>query len=182
MGVSNGEQFCIMWMELGRPIHCAWHYFLVRGVLSHKWDNCIVTHILPSLGKRKQKDCGSQSSGRTRVKQCLLDVRGLFHSWIHSSYGTCKRSAQYEAIPSWNRKGLMGSHHWELLIVNGFWRRENQLSLRIWPLICRTCSKGWSHAHVQHKLDLVCYSFNSEWKGGCVDLGEVKGSIVRGWI
>jgi hypothetical protein len=46
-----------------------------------------------------------------------------------------------------------------ILILDSSWRRENQFSLRVWPLISQPYSSGWVYTHGgiyikrQHKLD-----------------------------
>lgn len=35
----------------------------------------------------------------------------------------------------------------KLLIADGIWGRENQLSLRVWLLAGRSCFSGWTYTH-----------------------------------
>lgn len=45
----------------------------------------------------------------------------------------------------------------ELLTVDGFWEKESQFSLELWPLIGQPPSSGWPHIQVYgwHKLKSV---------------------------
>lgn len=61
---------------------------LVCGLLiSVHWKGFFPLKAQKPFQERRQKDHESPRSRNIRPKQCLLDMKGLLHSWTHSSWG-----------------------------------------------------------------------------------------------
>lgn len=83
--------------------------------------------------KMGQKDCGSPKSGKMRGKPCLLEMTRVLLSRHTAAVTTCRTSSQSTV------KHQVGRVHELLLLtgalwtVKGFWWREGQISLRVYP-------------------------------------------------
>lgn len=55
------------------------------------------------------------------------------------------QSSQPVDSTAWGVEGLKSSHlSEELLMAGGFWKRENRISSRVWPLVI-DYTRGWLH-------------------------------------
>lgn len=150
------------------------------------------------LRRREQKDCKSQRSERTSIKQYLLDMTGP-HS-IHeltAAVPACRRPSKEQASQhsSMDGEGL-GRGLWAQIPNWGTihsWRHlesGSQLSLRMWHLVGQPLSNGWLHTMSTCAVQTEFYRLlknnkrKSSWEGlemSGVDLGGVRGRS-EGWI
>lgn len=101
-----------------------------------------------TLSKRKQKDCESQRLGRTRTKQCLLDMTGPLHSGIPHSCG-CLHKTTPVNIEKGSGRGTWASPHSSTDTDNWWLLGEGKpASLGVWPLVDWPCSSGWPVSHL----------------------------------